>query len=290
MNQIKRTGEVIGNVTGAVVTAPKKKAETAVARLISKFMKNYVMQKASGVVQEALQYAPKKWEAFLNSLEDEQNEYPPNVVWLSKRVLRRLAMLEAPVTTLYCASCILIHILHLTFLYGISNFLELKPAFLWTSPLTYLRIASHLFCHDSIPQLKSNVLCLIFLGPLAESMLGSLEVCQLIMVVAMGTGNSYMSLPLIRTGPQKGASGVVLCLGTIVTYLLFTEEPAKKNKATSKIPIGLILVIVSCILEELWNAVYGHDGMSHLLGGAAGSVVGIVLYQKRKEKEPRKDN
>lgn len=278
---IQKTGEKIG----IVVTAPARRTETMLARMIRRFMTNHFMKQLVLALEYVLTFIPRKWEQLLDHFETSENE---NVVKISTEFLRRLSM-EAPVSGGYCVICLLLHLLHLTFLRGISSFLALQVGFSWKSPFSYMRLVTHIFCHNNIPHLRANLTNILLLAPFAEIEQGSIELFHMVCAVALSTGISFL---LVGRSPQKGASGIVVALLLINTYQVYvhigdttqkrffgSHTDLKKNK----IPIGLVVCVSLWLLEELWNLFYGEDGFSHLIGGAIGALVAYGIRMRKEE-------
>lgn len=143
----------------------------------------------------------------------------------------------------------------------------------FTNPLTYVRMFSHVFGHIGIDHFMSNALFLLLLGPMLEEKYGSNTILKVIMITAIVTG--IMHCILWENSILCGASGVVFACIILSPFTAFKE---------GEIPLSFILVTVLFIGREMHSGITVQDNVSnltHVLGGAVGSVSGYFLNRKK---------
>jgi rhomboid-like protein len=137
------------------------------------------------------------------------------------------------------------------------------------SPLTYIRLFTHVLGHADWNHFIGNIMLLLVIGPPLEKRYGSKIMILLILLTAFFTG-----IVFIIVFPQKsllGASGVVFAL-ILLSSFSGSEE--------GKIPLTFILVAIFYIGQEIIIGITTPDNisnMTHILGGAVGAVMGHML-------------
>ena len=126
-----------------------------------------------------------------------------------------------------------------------------------SDPLTYVRLFGHVLGHSGWQHFFNNVL--------------------------------YLLIAMIVTAFVSGAAHLVLAPGTallgasgIVFMLIFLASLSGMKKGC--IPLTLILVTVFYLGQELYDAIFLHDGISHLthiIGGLCGTVLGFMMRKGR---------
>ena len=138
-----------------------------------------------------------------------------------------------------------------------------------TSPLTYVRLFTHILGHQNIRHLTNNFLYILLIGPMIEEKYGSINLLKMILLTAVITGilNSLTSRNRIL-----GASGIVFMM-IILSSLV--------NLTTNKIPITLVLICFFYITTEIIDGIKKKDNVSHfghIIGAICGLIFGIYLF------------
>ena len=126
-----------------------------------------------------------------------------------------IIVVDAPLTLLYCFTCIFLQFLNSTVLGDsiIKNYFGVPSwsIFVIFSPISYFRLFSHIFGHSSWNHVIGNVVHLLLVGPACEHTLGTLLLLKILLLTALSSGIMY-----VVHGPvysiQLGASGVVFTL------------------------------------------------------------------------------
>lgn len=140
-------------------------------------------------------------------------------------------------------------------------------------PLTYIRLIGHIFGHAGIEHFISNAMFLLLLGPMLEEKYGSKTMLRVILFTALVTG--IIHCLLWGNTALCGASGVVFACIVLSSFTAFQD---------GEIPLSFILVAVLFIGKELYSGIAIDDNISnltHILGGAVGSVSGYIHNRKK---------
>ncbi len=141
------------------------------------------------------------------------------------------------------------------------------------NPLTYIRMFTHVLGHANLEHLFGNITMLLVVGPLLEEKYGSSKILLVILSAALVTGlMNFIFFPGIRL---LGASGVVFAF-----ILLSSITCSQENK----IPVTFILVAFIYAGQQIYAALFVDDNvsnLSHLLGGATGSVLGYIMNKNK---------
>ena len=143
----------------------------------------------------------------------------------------------------------------------------------FASPLTYLRMFTHVLGHADWNHLFGNITMLLVVGPLLEEKYGSWNMLFVIAATALVTGLvNFFFFPGVRL---LGASGVVFACILLSSFTCTKER---------KIPVTFILVALIYIGQQIYSAIFVNDNISnlaHLLGGAVGSVLGYIMNKNK---------
>ncbi|MEG0777934.1 MAG: rhomboid family intramembrane serine protease [Oscillospiraceae bacterium] len=140
------------------------------------------------------------------------------------------------------------------------------------NPLTYLRLFTHVFGHIGLEHFMTNALFLLLLGPMLEEKYGSAAIVKVIIITAFVSG--IIHCILWDNSMLCGASGVVFACIILSSFTAFKG---------GEIPLSFILVAVLFIGREIYSGITVQDNVSnltHVLGGAVGSVSGYFLNKK----------
>ena len=186
---------------------------------------------------------------------------------------------NAPVTLTFVALCVVVRLAgvltksrsdYLVFSVGGSSFLE---------PLTYVRLFTHVLGHADWNHLLNNMMYILLLGPMIEEKYGARNTVLVILATAVVTGLIHM-LVSPRT-LLLGASGVVFA------FILISSITVRENRT---IPVTFILVAVIYLGQQLYQGFFVNDDVSqitHIAGGAVGSVLGFLLSRTSDKQKDR---
>ncbi len=141
------------------------------------------------------------------------------------------------------------------------------------SPLTYVRMFTHVLGHSGWAHFLGNVSYLLLLGPMLEEKYGSKKILQVILLTAFVTGLVHYIL-----FPHSGLCGAS---GVVFAFILLTSFTSFKN---GEIPLSFILVALIYIGGQVVDGLTVKDNisnLSHIIGGVVGSMVGYQLNKKR---------
>ena len=140
------------------------------------------------------------------------------------------------------------------------------------SPLTYVRMFTHVLGHAGWSHYIGNMMYLLLLGPMLEEKYGSRAIVEVILVTGLVTGLVIWFLfPNIAL---CGASGVVFAFIMMTSFTSFKE---------GEIPLTVILVAIIFIGQQIYEGIFVQDdisNMAHILGGIVGAIAGYVLNKK----------
>ena len=131
------------------------------------------------------------------------------------------------------------------------------------SPLTYIRMFTHIFGHQNWSHFMNNFLLILLVGPMEEKY-GSINILIMILITAGLTGLLNMILSRNRI---TGASGIVFMLIVISSFV---------NISNGKIPLTLILVFIFYIINELISGIFKKDNVSHF-AHIVGAICGVIF-------------
>ena len=179
---------------------------------------------------------------------------------------------NAPVTLTFLLICFL------ATLAGVMTGGRLTEAFFMVyrapiSPLTILRLFTHVFGHSGWEHFLSNAAYLLLLGPLLEEKYGGRTLAEVIFLTALVTG--LINFILFPGTGLCGASGVVFAF---ILLSSFTEL------RDGDIPLTSILVAVLFIGPQIYDGLFLQDNisnMAHIVGGIVGAVLGYNLNRRR---------
>lgn len=142
------------------------------------------------------------------------------------------------------------------------------------SPLTYVRLLTHVFGHEGWQHFIGNMAYILLLGPMLEEKHGAVKMIEVIVVTALVTG--VVNYVFFWNTALCGASGVVFAFILMSSFTSFRE---------GEIPITFILVAVIYLGQQIYEGIALQDNisnMAHILGGVVGGILGFSLNKKSK--------
>lgn len=142
------------------------------------------------------------------------------------------------------------------------------------SPLTYIRLFTHVFGHSGWPHLIGNASYLLLLGPMLEEKYGSRTMVEIIALTAVVTG--ILNGVFFPHTALCGASGVAFAFILLASFTGFTE---------GEIPLTFILAAVIFLGQQVFEGITVKDNISnlaHVVGGLVGAAAGYVMNRRPK--------
>ena len=143
-----------------------------------------------------------------------------------------------------------------------------------TSPMTYVRLFTHVLGHSGWEHFIGNMTYILLLGPLLEEKYGSTRILEVIAVTAFVTG--VINYVFFWDIALCGASGVVFAFILLSSFTTFRE---------GEIPLTVILVAIVFLGEQIYEGIVYDDNvsnMAHIIGGIVGGIIGASLNKKSK--------
>ena len=137
------------------------------------------------------------------------------------------------------------------------------------NPLTYIRLFTHIFGHSDWKHFSGNFLYILLIGPMIEEKYGTINLLIMILITAGITG---IINHIIGRKRILGASGIVFMLIMMSSFV---------NIETGKVPITLILMFICYIVDEIIDAIFKKDDVSHsghIIGAICGTIFGFLYF------------
>lgn len=180
---------------------------------------------------------------------------------------------NSPVTLGFIFLCLVVLILNFVTV-GLTNqmlFMTYHSSLL--SPLTYVRLFTHVLGHSGWQHFIGNASYILLLGPMLEEKYGGQRLVMVILITAAVTG--LVNYILFPNAALCGASGVVFA------FILMTSFTGFKQ---GEIPLTFILVTIVFIGQQVYEGLFLQDDISnltHIVGGIIGAIVGYKLNKKK---------
>ena len=142
------------------------------------------------------------------------------------------------------------------------------------SPMTYIRLITHVFGHSGWEHFIGNMAYILLLGPMLEEKYGSARIIQIIAITAVVTG--IVNYVFFWNVALCGASGVCFAFILLSSFTRFKD---------GEIPLTFILVAIIYLGQQVYDGIMLQDNisnMAHIFGGIVGGVVGFTLNKKSK--------
>ncbi len=142
------------------------------------------------------------------------------------------------------------------------------------SPMTYIRLITHVFGHSGWEHFIGNMAYILLLGPMLEEKYGSARIIQIIAITAVVTG--IVNYVFFWNVALCGASGVCFAFILLSSFTRFKE---------GEIPLTFILVAIIYLGQQVYDGIVLQDNisnMAHIFGGIVGGIIGFSLNKKSK--------
>ena len=140
------------------------------------------------------------------------------------------------------------------------------------SPMTYVRLFTHVMGHADLDHFMGNVLYLLLLGPMLEEKYGQKIILQVIIVTALVTG--LINYIFFWNVALCGASGVCFAFILLSSFTSFKE---------GEIPLTVVLVATIFLGQQVYEGLALKDNisnMAHIFGGIVGGIIGSALNKR----------
>lgn len=141
-----------------------------------------------------------------------------------------------------------------------------------TSPMTYVRLFTHILGHSGWEHFIGNMAYVLLLGPMLEEKYGSKRILEVVVITAFITG--VINYIFFWNVALCGASGVCFAFILLSSFTSFRE---------GEIPLTVILVAVIFLGQQIYEGIVIQDdisNMAHIFGGIIGGVIGFSLNKK----------
>jgi rhomboid protease GluP len=142
----------------------------------------------------------------------------------------------------------------------------------WFSPITYLRLFTHVLGHANWQHYIGNMMMILLLGPILEEKYGSGRLALMIAITAVVTGLLHI---LFTPVGLLGASGVVFMMILLASIT---------NMEQGRIPLTLILILILYVGQEVVTWVTTDTNIAHsahIIGGLCGAAFGLLVGQRK---------
>lgn len=137
------------------------------------------------------------------------------------------------------------------------------------SPMTYLRLFTHVLGHANWEHFRNNFVYILLVGPMIEEKYGSLPLLKMIAITAVVTGGINI---VFGKRDILGASGIAFMLILLSSLV---------NIESGKIPLTFVLVFAFYVVSEIVDGIFKKDNISHfshLMGAICGFIYGYYLF------------
>ncbi len=180
---------------------------------------------------------------------------------------------NSPVTLGFIFICFAVLVLNIVTVGMTNQMLFMTYHSSWASPLTYLRLFTHVLGHSGWQHFIGNATYILLLGPMLEEKYTSKKVVMVILITALVTG--LVNNILFPNTALCGASGVVFAFILMTSFTGFRQ---------GEIPLTFILVTIVFIGQQVYEGIFLQDDISnltHILGGIVGAAVGYKLNKQK---------
>ncbi len=145
-----------------------------------------------------------------------------------------------------------------------------KHGFIWSDPLGYFRLVTHVFGHAGWPHLLGNFSIILLVGPILEEKYGSFPLFIMMLATALVTG--LLNVLFLNTG-LLGASGVAFMMILLAPFT---------NTRSGDIPLTFIIIVILYLTKQIIGSFQNNSiaEFAHIAGGACGSLFGFLHSPK----------
>ena len=142
----------------------------------------------------------------------------------------------------------------------------------------YYRLFTSMFLHFSFYHIAYNMLSLIFLGDILETIVGPVR--YLIIYLLGGIAGNLFSLAVsLRTDQyavSAGASGAIFAVIGALLYIALRNRGTFGERNVKKLLLMIVLMIMQGTIDK------GVDGSAHLGGLIGGFLLAVLLYHRKR--------
>lgn len=181
---------------------------------------------------------------------------------------------NSPIILGFVAACFIVMLLNYLTMGTSNQLLFMTYHSSLKSPLTYIRLLTHVLGHADWEHFIGNMTYILLLGPMLEEKYGSVRVLQVIAITALVTG--LINYVFFWDVALCGASGVCFAFILLSSFTSFRE---------GEIPLTVILVAIVFLGQQVYEGIVLQDNisnMAHIFGGITGGVIGFSLNKKSK--------
>ncbi|MGM0443211.1 MAG: rhomboid family intramembrane serine protease [Fibrobacterota bacterium] len=179
---------------------------------------------------------------------------------------------NAPVTLIFTGLAFLAAFIDANIAPGFSiRFCAVDGTLIFSDPLEYLRLFSHILGHSDYSHLFGNLFIILLLGPILEEKYGTVNMLLAMIITALATALLHI---LFFSGGLMGASGIVFLYIVLASIV---------NLRRGTVPLSFILVFLIFIGGEGLRAFQDDNisQMAHIIGGLCGAFLGFALQSHK---------
>lgn len=149
----------------------------------------------------------------------------------------------------------------------------------------YYRLFTGMFLHFGIYHVVYNMICLIFIGDILETEIGSIK--YLFIYVLGGLAGNLLSMAMdIKMDfyvVSAGASGAVFAIMGALLWVIIRNKGYLGNITLQRFGMLAVLSLLQGFTET------GTDNAAHIGGFVTGFLLSVLLYRKKKIQKPTYD-
>lgn len=142
----------------------------------------------------------------------------------------------------------------------------------------YYRLVTCMFLHFGFEHLFNNMLLLFFIGDYLERAVGPLRYGVIYLLGGLGGSllSFFYNLEIGREVVSAGASGAVFAVIGAMVYVVIVHKGKLEDISLQRLLLMAVLSIYFGIVSG------GVDNVAHIGGFAAGFLLGMIVYRKRR--------
>ncbi len=142
----------------------------------------------------------------------------------------------------------------------------------------YYRLFTGMFLHFGIYHIAYNMLCLLLMGNYLEEIVGSVRYA--VIYLGAGLAGNLLSMGLeLRSGSfavSAGASGAIFGVMGALFYVVLRGRGQVGSGTAGRMGMMLVLMVLQGFADT------GTDNAAHIGGLAAGFLLAVLLYRKKR--------